>query len=59
MKDYVWKDRKGRDVPVAEMSDADLDRPLTDGFGIDGEETREAILERLRLEKFIGTAGLR
>ena len=59
VRDYRFRDDDGRDVPVAEMADADIRECLANGVEpLDGEPA-DAIRDRLNLELLIREKGLR
>jgi hypothetical protein len=59
VRDYIYTDRAGRTMPVAEMPSAAIQELLREGFSTDNVTPPTAITERLRLELFIREKGLR
>ena len=54
MRDRVYVRDDGTEVPVARMSDEELDHAITRGFEcLDDQAERPAIWERLRIERLI------
>lgn len=54
----MFMDDYGREIPVAQMTDADLSHCLQNGF-IEDEVSHANVLERLRIEVTIRAWGLR
>jgi hypothetical protein len=59
MRDYLYDDKDGRQIPVEKMSTAEIEAVLRYGFTTDDQTPEKAIIERLELELFIREKGLR
>lgn len=57
MRDYFYITESGERIPVAQMNEVDIDAILFDGdveiHADDFGETKEQVLERLRIEKIV------
>lgn len=58
MRDYIFEDATGKEMPVAEMPVADIQDCLQSMVLVDGTDA-EAVKERLRIELLIRELGLR
>jgi hypothetical protein len=59
MRDYIYEDQSGRQMPVEKMRTAEIHDVLRTGFHTDDNTPAPAIIERLQLELFIREKGLR
>ena len=59
MRDYSMEGQNGQDIPVAEMSDAEIASCLQRGFVLVGATARENVVERLRIEVLIREHNMR
>lgn len=61
MRDYMFRDDLGREIPVAQMTTADIAQCLAEGVELEPGDpaTWRGVMERLQLELEIRALGLR